>query len=100
LRTTKDGDSQTVESLQRELADRERKIEALTSKKDAAGKILPEPAAVLTLQKQLADREKKIEELSTQLEALKRIDQEMREKVRPIRPPSTAGPAPAPDATQ
>jgi bacterioferritin (cytochrome b1) len=100
LRTTKDGDSQTVESLQRELADRERKIEALTSKKDAAGKVPPEPATVLTLQKQLADREKKIEELSTQLEALKRIDQEMREKVRPIRPPSTAGPAPAPDATQ
>ena len=102
LRTTKDGESQTVESLQRELADRERKIEALTSRKEGGGKVASDPAAVVTLQKQLADREKKIEELSTQLEALKRIDQEMREKVRPIRPPSTAGPvpAPAPDATQ
>lgn len=100
LRTTKDGDSQTVESLQRELADRERKIEALTSKKDGGGKIVADPAAVQNLQKQLAEREKKIEELSTQLEALKRIDQEMREKVRPIRPPSTTGPIPTPDVTQ
>jgi DNA repair exonuclease SbcCD ATPase subunit len=99
LRTTKDGDSQTVESLQRELADRERKIEALTSKKDGT-KLVPEPAAIQNLQKQLAERDKKIEELSTQLEALKRIDQEMREKVRPIRPPTGASPAPTPEATQ
>ncbi len=98
LRTTKDGDSQTVEGLQRELADRDRKIEALMSKKDGA-KIVPETQAVQSLQKQLAEREKKIEELSTQLEALKRIDQEMREKVRPIRPPSMI-PMPTPDATQ
>jgi tetratricopeptide (TPR) repeat protein len=94
LRSSKDGDFQTVETLQRELADRERKIEALTLRRDG-GKPVPEPAAMHTLQKQLSDRDKKIEELSTQLEALKRIDQEMREKVRPIRPPSV----PAPDAT-
>jgi len=100
LRTTKDGESQAVESLQRELADRERKIEALTSRKEAGGKVAADPGAVVMLQKQLADREKKIEELSTQLEALKRIDQEMREKVRPIRPPSAGVPAPVPDATQ
>jgi bacterioferritin (cytochrome b1) len=98
LRTTKDGDSQTVETLQRELAERDRKIEALLSRKDG-GKGAPEPTAVQSLQKQLAEREKKIEELSTQLEALKRIDQEMREKVRPIRPPSTT-PVPTPDTTQ
>jgi predicted RNase H-like nuclease (RuvC/YqgF family) len=49
------------------------------------------------LQKQLAERDRKIEELSTQLEALKRIDQEMREKVRPIRPPSTVVPTPIPE---
>ena len=99
LRTTKDGESQAVESLQRELADRERKIDALTSKKDGA-KLVPEPAAIQNLQKQVTERDKKIEELSTQLEALKRIDQEMREKVRPIRPPSGASPAPTPEATQ
>lgn len=99
LRTTKDGDSQAVETLQRELADRDRKIEALLSKKDGP-KIVPETQAVQSLQKQLTERDKKIEELSTQLEALKRIDQEMREKVRPIRPPSTTSPVPAPDITQ
>jgi len=36
---------------------------------------------------QLLDREKKIEELTTQLEALKRIEQEVQEKTKPIRPP-------------
>lgn len=99
LRTTKEGEAQTVEALQRELADRDRKIDALISKKDG-GKTVPEPAAMQNLQKQLAERDKKIEELSTQLEALKRIDQEMREKVRPIRPPSTTTPGPTPEVTQ
>jgi hypothetical protein len=48
----------------------------------------------------LTDRDKKIEELTSQLEALKRIDQEMRDKVRPIRPPSTVVPPPtAPEPT-
>ncbi|OQW35830.1 MAG: hypothetical protein A4E19_16420 [Nitrospira sp. SG-bin1] len=96
LRASKDGESDTIEALQRELADREHKIEALSSKKDSA-RTSADPASVQTLQKQLAERDKKIEELSTQLEALKRIDQEMREKVRPIRPPLTTVPAPAPD---
>ncbi|MDH4237423.1 MAG: hypothetical protein OEV17_09285, partial [Nitrospira sp.] len=83
----------TMEYLQRELADRDRKIESL--KKE--GKMASDPASVQSLQRQLHDRDKKIEELSTQLEALKRIDQEMREKVRPIRPPSTVVPIPAPE---
>jgi hypothetical protein len=90
-----EGNVQTVEYLQRELADRDHKIESLL-KKDP-GKVASDPAVVQNLQKQLHDRDKKIEELSTQLEALKRIDQEMREKVRPIRPPSTVAPLPAPD---
>lgn len=95
LKMTREGDSETVAALQRELAERDKKIEALT-KRDG-GKSPSEPQG---LQKQLAERDKKIEELSTQLEALKRIDQEMREKVRPIRPPSTTNPVPTPDATQ
>ena len=98
LRSTKDGDSQTVEALQRELADRDHKIESLLSKKDQ-GKVATDPTSAQNLQKQLAERDRKIEELSTQLEALKRIDQEMREKVRPIRPPSTTVPAPVPETT-
>ena len=98
LRSTKEGESETVAALQRELADRDRKIETLSKKEGA--KSISEPQSVQSLQKQLADRDKKIEELSTQLEALKRIDQEMREKVRPIRPPSTTSPGPAPESTQ
>jgi hypothetical protein len=87
IRSTKEGDFQTVEALQRELAERDRKIELLSK-----GQGRTEPPSVQSLQKQLAERDRKIEELSTQLEALKRIDQEMREKVRPIRPPSTVSP--------
>ena len=98
LRAMKGGDPQTVEALQRELAERDRRIESLVSKREQ-GKMVTDPSAVQSLQKQLAERDRKIEELSTQLEALKRIDQEMREKVRPIRPPSTAVPVPAPDTT-
>jgi bacterioferritin (cytochrome b1) len=96
LRATKSGDPQTVEALQRELAERDHKIESLLSKREQ-GKAGADSITVQSLQKQVADRDRKIEELSTQLEALKRIDQEMREKVRPIRPPSTA--LPAPDTT-
>ena len=89
IRSSKDGDSQAVEALQRELAQRDQKIGTLSTKKDF-------PATVQNLQKQLAERDRKIEELSTQLEALKRIDQEMREKVRPIRPLTTV-PVPVPE---
>ncbi|MFO0707591.1 MAG: hypothetical protein U0412_12140 [Nitrospira sp.] len=100
LRTAKEADAQTVESLQRDLADRERKIESLISKREKeSAKPATEQASLQTLQKQLSEREKKIEELSSQLEALKRIDQEMREKVRPIRPPTTTAPVPVPEAT-
>jgi hypothetical protein len=98
LHASKEDESETVEALQRELADRDHKIEALLSKKDPA-KALTDPASIQTLQKQLAERDRKIEELSTQLEALKRIDQEMREKVRPIRPPLTTVPVPGSETT-
>lgn len=93
LRAMKDADSQSVEALQRDLADRERKMESLTSKRESP-KVGTETLAVQTLQKQLTERDKKIEELTSQLEALKRIDQEMRDKIRPIRPPSTVAPLP------
>lgn len=98
LRASKEGESETIEALQRELTDRDRKIEALLSKKDSA-KTSADPASIQTLQKQLTERDRKIEELSAQLEALKRIDQEMREKVRPIRPPLTTVPMPGLETT-
>ncbi len=97
LRSSKEDDSEAVEILQRELADRDHKIESLLSRKDPV-KTSVDPAVVQNLQKQLAERDKRVEELSTQLEALKRIDQEMREKVRPIRPPVMV-PVPGPDMT-
>jgi hypothetical protein len=99
LRAVKEADSQSLESLQRELAEHERKIDLVNGKKDTA-RGSTETGIVLSLQKQLTDRDRKIEELTSQLEALKRIDQEMRDKVRPIRPPSTVAPPPiAPEPT-
>ncbi len=98
LRASKESESETIEALQRELTDRDHKIEAFLSKKDSA-KTSADPVSIQTLQKQLTERDRKIEELSAQLEALKRIDQEMREKVRPIRPPLTTVPVPGPETT-
>jgi hypothetical protein len=94
LRAMKDADAQSLENLQRDLAERERKIDSVNGKKDNA-RGSADTGVVLSLQKQLTDRDRKIEELTSQLEALKRIDQEMRDKVRPIRPPSTVVPPPA-----
>ena len=99
LRAMKDADAQSLESLQRDLAERERKMDAISGKKGTA-RGSTDTGIVVPIQKQLMDRDKKIEELTSQLEALKRIDQEMRDKVRPIRPPSTVAPPPtAPEPT-
>jgi iron only hydrogenase large subunit-like protein len=99
LRAMKDADSQSLENLQRDLAERERKMDTVNGKKDSA-RGSTDTGIVLSLQKQVTDRDRKIEELTSQLEALKRIDQEMRDKVRPIRPPSTVAPPPtAPEPT-
>ena len=99
LRAMKDADAQSLESLQQDLAERDRKMDAVSGKKDTP-RGSSDTGIVLSLQKQLTDRDKKIEELTSQLEALKRIDQEMRDKVRPIRPPSTVAPPPtAPEPT-
>ena len=99
LRAMKEADADSLESLQQDLAERERKLDALSGKKDTS-KGSNGTGVVLSLQQQLTDRDKKIEELTSQLDALKRIDQEMRDKVRPIRPPSTVAPPPtAPEPT-
>jgi hypothetical protein len=44
-----------------------------------------ETAPVQTLQQELKARDKKVEDLTNQIEALKRVDQEMKEKIRPKR---------------
>ena len=91
LRAMQEAEAQSVESLQRELQEQEKKVESLSTKRDA-GRVTVEPATVQSLQRQIGDRDRKIEELTSQLEALKRIDQEMREKTRPIKPPATVVP--------
>ena len=99
LRAMKEVDAQSLESLQRDLAELERKMDAVSGKRDTT-RGSTDTGILSSIQKQLTDRDKKIEELTSQLEALKRIDQEMRDKVRPIRPPSTvAPPLTAPEPT-
>ncbi len=90
FRAIKEADSQALESLQRELAERERKVDSGSGNKKGS----TDTSIVASLQRQLSDRDRKIEELMSQLEALKRIDQEMRDKVRPIHPPSSVVPPP------
>jgi len=51
-----------------------------------------ESSSSLVLQREVKARDKKVEELTQQLEALKRIDQEMKEKSRPMRPPTRMPP--------
>lgn len=54
-----------------------------------------ESSLVLPLQRELKARDRKLADLSKQLEALKRVDQEMkeREKARPKRLPNSSDPA-------
>jgi predicted RNase H-like nuclease (RuvC/YqgF family) len=99
LRSMQEADSQSVETLHRELQEQEKKVEALSSKRDTT-KVTPDTGTLQSLQRQLIDRDRKIEELTSQLEALKRIDQEMRERIRPIRPPSNIAPSAPPDSTK
>ncbi|MBI3807912.1 MAG: hypothetical protein HY281_10445 [Nitrospirae bacterium] len=94
LRAMKEADSQALDNLQRELAEHDRKIDGGGSSKKDTARSSSDTGSVISLQKQLMDRDRKIEELTSQLEALKRIDQEMRDKIRPIRPPSTGAPPP------
>ncbi len=89
LRSIQEVEAQSVVNLHRELQEQEKKVEALTTRREPS-KVLVESGTLQFLQRQVSDRDRKIEELSGQLEALKRIDQEMREKIRPIKPPSNA----------
>ena len=92
LRALQDSEAQSLEAMQRELQDQERKAELFNSRRESH-RMSVEPATLQSLQRQVSDRDKKIEELTSQLEALKRIDQEMRGKTRPIKPPSSVLPS-------
>ena len=74
----------TVERLVREVLEHETTAQraAVRSPESKAA----EAQAVQSLKQQLKEREKRIEELTEQIDALKRVDQEVREQVRPSRP--------------
>lgn len=91
LIVVKDLDASSVETLQRELIARSKQLEELALKREGP-KADAEGSVVQSLQRQVSERDKKIEELTNQLEALKRIDQEMREKTRPMRPSTNPAP--------
>ncbi|MGH7206109.1 MAG: hypothetical protein ACREI2_07865 [Nitrospiraceae bacterium] len=91
LIVVKDLDASSVEALQRELSARGKQLEELTIKREGP-KAEAEGSVVQSLQRQVSERDKKIDELTNQLEALKRIDQEMREKTRPMRPSTNPAP--------
>ena len=80
----------SIESLQLEIETRDKKVEELNQVVASLTKqislLKKEPAIRLALQKELSASEKKVEELMSQLEALRRIDQELKEKTPPTRP--------------
>ena len=91
-------DNSSVEALQDDLNHRDQKIEelnllivGLTKQVDQLKK---EVAVRQGLQQELKDREKKVQELMSQLEALRRIDQELKEKTLPTRPSDKMTPSP------
>ncbi|MFO0773593.1 MAG: hypothetical protein U0172_02875 [Nitrospiraceae bacterium] len=92
LTTAKDAEAATSTHLRQELAEQQHRFDELQQKKDKekeSVRVVQDPAAhaaVSALQVQLEQRDKRIAELTNQLDALKRIDQETREKTRPTRP--------------
>lgn len=88
----------SLESLQHDVDERDRKVEELNQVIRALTKqvseLKKEPAIRLSLQKELQSSEKKVEELMSQLDALRRIDQELKEKTPPTRPSEELTPAP------
>lgn len=80
----KDLDTATLQTLQRELTERGKQVKKLKTQRKvlkAKKSDVPGPS-IRNLLEQVGVRDKKIRELTSQLDALKRIDQEMREKTR------------------
>ncbi len=81
-------DAATLETLQAKLTESGKELEKLATERE---KVEEESGnshkpSVRQLRRVIAIQDKKIKELNNQLDALKRIDQEMRQKVRPVRP--------------
>ena len=88
----------SVEELQQELAIREKSVEGLnqtvTNLSKHTEQLKKEQMLRLDVQQELKASEKKVQELTSQLEALRRIDQEIREKAPPTRPSEKMTPTP------
>lgn len=69
---------QVTDRLVRDYLDRELAVQQLFKEQ--------KQSVILSLQRELKAKERRIELLTSQLEALKHIDEELREKTRPLRP--------------
>ncbi|MEX2492402.1 MAG: hypothetical protein WD425_11635 [Nitrospirales bacterium] len=91
-------DAASVDSLNKEVADKDELSKKLNQAMATLTKQLEQvkKEQVMRHEAQLALKasEKKVEELTNQLEALRRIDQEIREKVPPTRPSEKMTPSP------
>ncbi len=81
-------DAATLDALQAKLTESGKELEKLATERERLeGKSgNSRKPSMRQLQQQIAIQDRKIKELNNQLDALKRIDQEMRRKVRPVRP--------------
>ena len=68
-----------VERVVREVLEREAAVRAAVGKQE-------DGQAVHALKQQLKEREKKIDELTHQIDALTRVDQEVKDQIKPSRP--------------
>ncbi len=88
----------SIDALQQEVAERDKKVEELNqviaSLTKEMSQLKREPAIRQSLQKKLKASQKKVEELLSQLDALRRIDQELKEKAPPTRPSEELTPSP------
>jgi hypothetical protein len=94
-------ETDSVDALQQQLAIREKSVEelnhAVSNLSKQAEQFKKEQALRQDLQQEFKASEKKVQELTNQLEALRRIDQEIREKAPPTRPSEKMAPTPVPE---
>jgi hypothetical protein len=75
-----------TERLVREVLEDEAALRQASMRVKSADAALNDAQTAHELKRQLHEREKKIDELTQQIDALKRVDQEVKERVKPRRP--------------
>ncbi len=95
-------ENSSVEALKQEIVLRDKTIDQLNAKVGTLTKQTEQLQTVQTqrqdIQQELKSSQKKVEELMSQLEALRRIDQEIRDKAPPTRPSEKMTPTPELDS--